>query len=188
MSEYRFTDGNLIVLYAVHRGKASDGSDGLPDYIKERVKLGLETYDTVMKSRPDKHKTMVMIVGEQGPAEKVKQALIEGGVKPDIIAIDTELKNMAQTISRVADMIKSKPNPPFIYFIGSVWLHDIFNSTVISKLKGYRIQFYGALDHRPVDEVEREKALDAPKKGMEYYKQQAKNKAVDVLLNIIFPE
>ncbi|MEW6603866.1 MAG: hypothetical protein AB1351_04155 [Thermoproteota archaeon] len=106
----------------------------------------------------------------------------------DIIAIDTDSKNMAQTISRVADMIKSKPNPPFIYFIGSVWLHDIFNSTVISKLKGYKVQFYGALDHRPVDEVEREKALDAPKKGMEYYKQQAKNKAVDALLNIIFPE
>ncbi|HEX7031908.1 MAG TPA: hypothetical protein VF172_02800 [Nitrososphaera sp.] len=188
MSEYRFTDGNLIILYAVHRGKASDGSDGLPDYIKERVKLGLETYDRVMKSRPDSHKTMVIIVGEQGPAEKVKQALIQGGVNPDIIAIDTDSQNMAQTISRVADMIRSKPNPPFIYFIGSVWLQDIFNSTVISKLKGYRTQFYGALDHRPVDEVEKEKALDAPKKGMEYYKQQAKNKAVDVLLNIIFPE
>jgi hypothetical protein len=186
MSEYRFTDGNLIVLYAVHRGRSSDG--GLPDYIQERVKLGLETHGTVMKSRPDKHKTMVMVVGESGPAEKVKEALIQGGVKPDIIAIDTDSKNMAQTISRVADMIKSKPNPPFIYFIGSVWLHDIFASTAVSKLKGYKAQFYGALDHRPVDEVEHEKSLDAPKKGMEYYKQQAKNKAVDTLLNIIFPD
>ncbi|MEW6603867.1 MAG: hypothetical protein AB1351_04160 [Thermoproteota archaeon] len=66
MSEYRFTDGNLIILYAVHRGKSSDG--GLPDYIQERVKLGLETHNTVMKSRPDRHKTMVMIVGEPGAA------------------------------------------------------------------------------------------------------------------------
>lgn len=186
MSEYRFTDGNLIVLYAVYRGRSSDG--GLPDYIQERVKLGIETYGTVMKSRPDKHKTMVMVVGEAEPAEKVKEALIQGGVKPDIIAIDTDSKNMAQTISRVADMIKSKPNPPFIYFIGSVWLHDIFTSTAVSKLKGYKAQFYGALDHRPVDEVEHEKSLDAPKKGMEYYKQQVKNKAVDTLLNIIFPD
>jgi hypothetical protein len=186
MSEYRFTDGNLIVLYAIHRGRAAD--DGLPDYIIERVKVGLETYGMVMRSKADHHKTMVIIVGEPGPAEKVKEALVQGGVTQDIIAIDTDSQNMGQTIDRVAEMIKSKPNPPFIYFIGSVWLHDIFDSTVMSKLKGFRIQFYGALDHRPVDEVEREKALDVPKKGVEYYKQQAKNKAVDMLLNIIFPD
>jgi hypothetical protein len=186
MSEYRFTDGNLIVLYAVHKGRSADG--GLPDYILERVKVGLETHDMVMRSKADHHKTMVMIVGEPGPAEKVKEALVQGGVKHDIIAIDTDSYNMAQTIDRIADMIKSKPNPPFIYFIGSVWLHDTFDSTVLSKLKGYRVQFYGALDHRPVDEVEREKTLDVPKKGMEYYKQRAKNKAVDVLLNVIFPD
>ncbi|HEU4606226.1 MAG TPA: hypothetical protein VFS46_08325 [Nitrososphaera sp.] len=186
MSEYRFTDGNLIVLYAVHKGKSADG--GLPDYVLERVKLGLDTHGMVMRSRPDKHKTMVMIVGESGPTEKVKEALVQGGVSKDIIAIDTDSGNMAQTIDRVAEMIKSKPNPPFVYFIGSVWLHDIFNSTVLSKMKGYRIQFYGALDHRPVGEVESEKALDAPKKGVEYYKQRAKNKAVDAVLNIIFPD
>jgi hypothetical protein len=186
MSEYRFTDGNLIVLYAVHRGRAAGG--GLPDYILERVKVGLETYGIVMRSKADHHKTMVIIVGDQGPAEKVKDALVQGGVNKDIIAIDTDSQNIAQTIDRVAEMIKSKPNPPFVYFIGSVWLHDTFNSIVLSKLKGYRTQFYGALDHRPVDEVEREKALDAPKKGMEYYKQRAKNKAVDVLLNVIFPD
>ncbi len=189
-SEYRFTDGNLIVLYAIHKGKsaaAQDGS-GLPDYIMERVKLGLETYWMVMRSKPDKHKTMVMIVGESGPAEKVKKELVQGGANPDIIAIETDSQNMSQTFDRIYNMIKVKPNPPFVYFIGSVWLHNIFNSIALSKMKGYRVQFYGALDHRPVDEVEKEKALDAPKKGAEFYKQQAKNKAVDMLLNLIFPD
>src|ERR671923_238117 len=187
MSEYRFTDGNLILLYAVHRGRsAADG--GLPDYILERVRLGIETYGIVMRSKPDRHKTMVMIVGEQGPAEKGKQMMVQGGVDEKIIAIDSDSQNMAQTIDRIYGMVKSKPNPPFIYFVGSVWLHDIFNSTVVSKLNGYKVQFYGALDHRPVDEVEHEKTLDVPKRGVEYYKQQAKNKAVDVLLNIIFPD
>jgi hypothetical protein len=186
MSEHRFTDGNLIVLYAIHKGRSADGR--LPDYIMERIKVGLETYAMVMRSKADKHKTMVMIVGEPRPAEKVREALVQGGVKQEIAAIDSDSQNMAQTIDRIAGMIKSKPNPPFVYFIGSVWLHDIFDSTVVSKLKGYRIQFYGALDHRPVDEVEREKALDVPKKGVEYYKQQAKNRAVDVLLNMIFPD
>ncbi len=186
MSEYRFTDGNLLIVYAIHKGKSAANSD-LPDYIKERIKVGLETYAMIMRSRPDKHKTMVIVVGDPGPAEKVKEELVNGGIRDDIIAIDTDSRNMAQTISRIADLIKSKPNPPFIYFIGSVWLHDIFKSTVVAKLKGCRVQFYGALDHRPVDEVEREKALDVPKKSIENYKQQAKNKAVEMLLDIIFP-
>ena len=188
MSEYhRFTDGNLLVLYTIHRGKP-ESSDELPDYIKERVKLGLETYYMIMKSRPDKHKTMVMIIGAQGAAAKVKDELVKGGISNEIIAIDTDSQNMAHTIGRMAEMIKTKPNPPFIYFVGSVWLHDIFKATVAGRLKGYRVQFYGALDHRSVDEVEREKALDVPKKTMENYKQQTKNKAADILLNIIFPD
>jgi hypothetical protein len=187
MSEYKFTDGNLLVLYAIHRGK-SESDDELPNYIKERVKLGLETYAMIMKSRPDKHKTMVMIIGEPGAAAKVKDELVKGGISNEIIAIDTDSQNMTQTISRVDQMIKTKPNPPFVYFIGSVWLHDIFKSTVTGQLKRCKVQFYGALDHRPVDEVEREKSLDNPKKTIENYKQQAKNKAVDVLLNVIFPD
>ena len=188
MSEHRFTDGNLLVLYAIHNSKKVAAGGDLPDYIKERIKVGLETYGMIMKSRPDKHKTMVMIVGARVPAEKVKEELVKGGIRDEIIAIDTDSQNMAQTISRMADMIRSKPNPPFIYFIGSVWLHDIFKSTIVGRLKGYKVQFYGALDHRPVDEVEREKTLDVPKKSMENYKQQAKNKAVDMLLDIVFPD
>jgi hypothetical protein len=187
MSEYRFTDGNLLVLYVIHRGKPETKGE-LPDYVKERIKVGLETYGMILKSRPDKHKMMVMIVGDLGVAGKVKDELVKGGISSEITAIDTDSQNMAQTIGRIADMIKAKPNPPFIYFIGSVWLHDIFKATVAGRLKGYKVQFYGALDHRPVDEVEREKALDVPKKTMENYKQQAKNKAVDMLLNIIFPD
>ncbi len=186
MSEYRFTDGSLIVLYAVHKGGSTEG--GLPDYVQERVKVCLETHGMVMHSRPDRHKTMVMIVGDPASAEKAKKALVSGGVEEKIIAIDSDSENMAQTFDRIISLVQRKSNPPFIYFIGSVWLHDVFDSTIISKMKGYRVQFYGALDHRPVAEVEHEKSLDVPKKGMEYYKQKAKNKAVDLLLNVIFPD
>ena len=188
MSEYRFSDGNLLVLYAIYRGKPLDGSNSLPDYVQERVKVGLETYDMIMKSRPDRHKTMVMIVGEPGPSEMIKEILIKRGVKPEIIAIDSESKNIGQTVDYIHSMISKKPNPPFIYFVTSVWLHDTYNTTVISKMKDIRTQFYGALDHRPVHEVEQEKMYDAPKKGSEYYKRKLTNKAVDIVLNIIFPD
>lgn len=186
MSEYRFTDGNLLVMYAVHRGKSADG--GLPDYIEERVKLALETYGMIMKSRPDRNKTMVLVVGDQGPAEKVKEELVKGGVKPEIVAIDTSSHGIAQTLGYIYDMVSKKPNPPFIYFIASVWLHETFNASVVSIMKNIRVQFYGALDHRPVHEVEAEKATDAPRKGKEYYKRKITNKAVDTVLNIIFPD
>lgn len=186
-SEYRFTDGNLLVLYAVHRGRAAD-ENSLPDYVQERLKLALETYHTIMKSRPDKHKTMVLIVGEQRPSEKIRDELIKVGVRQDIIAIESGPRNIAQTLQYIYEMVSKKPNPPFIYFIASVWLHETFNATVVSIMKDVRVQFYGALDHRPVHEVEAEKATDLPKKGKEYYKRKLTNKAVDTVLNIIFPD
>lgn len=186
MSEYRFTDGNLLVLYAIHKGRTQDGS--LPAYIQERINLALETYNIIARSRPDSHKTMVMIVGDAQPSEKVKDALVKGGVRSDIIAIDTDSKNVSDTLDGIYSMVSKKPNPPFIYFIASVWLHDTFNASVISSMKNIRTQFYGALDHRPVHEVDAEKAIDAPKKGREYYKRKIMNKTVDTLLNIIFPD
>jgi hypothetical protein len=39
-----------------------------------------------------------------------------------------------------------------------------------------------------VEEVEKEKALDVPRKGIEHYKKRSKDKAIDILLNYIFPE
>ncbi|HET9774901.1 MAG TPA: hypothetical protein VFP25_07950, partial [Nitrososphaeraceae archaeon] len=68
------------------------------------------------------------------------------------------------------------------------WMKDVFDSIVKSNFQQYRIQFEGALDHRPVEEVEKEKSLEKPKKGTEYFKGKMKNKALDMLLNYIFPE
>jgi hypothetical protein len=186
MSDYHFTDGNLIVLYCIYRGKLGDGI--LPDYVKERVKVCLETFSIIIRSKPDKHKTMIIVVADRKSAQDVKGELIKGGVDERIIGIDTTSKSVSETFNHIVYMIKSKTNPPHIYFVGSVWLRDIYDSQVVSKLKGYKIQFEGALDHRAVEEVEKEKAMDIPKKGIEYYKRKAKDKAVDMLLDYIFPE
>jgi hypothetical protein len=118
----------------------------------------------------------------------VKEALLKGGVDEKIIVIDSGPKTIAQTFDRVLDILKTRVNPPHVYFVGSVWLRDIYDSVVISKLKGYRIQFDGALDHRPVHEVEKERGFETPRKNSEYYKKKAKSKALDMLLNYIFPE
>ena len=186
MSEYRFTDGNLIILYAIHRGKSMDGI--LPDYIKERVKVCIDAFRIIMQSKPDKHKTAIVVVANEKSAENIRRDLVNGGIEKKLIAIDYISENVDQNFDHVVDAIKTKVNPPHIYFIGSVWLRDVYDSVVASKLKGYRVQFEGALDHRPVDEVEKEKALDIPKKSIGHYKRKAKDKAIDILLNYIFPE
>ena len=186
MSEFRFTDGNLIVLY----GLSARGADenGLRDHVKERVKVGLETYSAVIRSKPDGNKTMFIVVADPATGELVKKSLIGGGVPSDIIAVDSDSADTPQIIDSIREMIKSKPNPPFIYFVGPYWLQDVYRSTAQSHLKDYKSQFYGAIDHRPYPELEEEKSRDAPKKGGDYYKQKLKNKAVDVLLNVIFPD
>ena len=186
MSEFRFTDGNLIILYGINREKSSNGE--LPDHIKERVKVCLGTFKIIMKSKPDKQRTLIIVVANEKYGKLIKEELVKGGVEEKIIAIDSSSETVAQTFNRVINMIKTRINPPHIYFIGSVWLKDIYDSTVVSKLKGYKVQFEGALDHRPVEEVEKEKALDVPRKGIGHYKKKSKDKAIDILLNYIFPE
>jgi hypothetical protein len=187
MSGHRFTEGNLIILYAIYRGRSADGRS-LPDYMLERIKVCMDTLRIITRSKPDKHKTTIYVVVNPESAEVVKEALLKGGVDEKIIVIDSGPKTIAQTFDRVLDILKTRVNPPHVYFVGSVWLRDIYDSVVISKLKGYRIQFDGALDHRPVHEVEKERGFETPRKNSEYYKKKAKSKALDMLLNYIFPE
>jgi hypothetical protein len=182
----RFTDGNLIILYAIHRSISKDGS--LPDYINERAKVCINTFRIIMQSKPDNYKTMIIVVANMIYAESIKDKLIQAGIDDKIIAIDCISENVAQAFDNVLNVIKIKINPPHIYFVGSIWLRDICEATAISKLKGYKVQFESALDNRPVEEVEKEKALDIPKKGIEHYKRKAKDKTIDMLLNYIFRE
>lgn len=187
MSEYRFTEGNLIILYAIYRGRSADGRS-LPDYMLERVKVCMDTLRIITRSKPDKHKTTIYVIANVESAELVKEALLKWGVDEKIVVIDSGPKNIGQTFDRVLDILKTRVNPPHVYFVGSDWLRDIYDSIVVSKLKGYRIQFDGALDHRPVHEVEKERGFETPRKNSEYYKKKAKSKALDMLLNYIFPE
>src|SRR5215475_12063815 len=162
LSEYRFTDGNLIVLYAIHRAKPRSEKT-IPEYIKERIKLCFDIYKSIMASKPDRHKTMILIVASGKYLDDVKNALLRFGIDEKIIAMDSLPRNVTQCFDRVINIIKSRRNPPYVYFIGSFWLRDIYDSVVSSKMKGFRVQFEGASDHRPIDEVDKEKALDAPK-------------------------
>lgn len=180
-----FTDGNLIILYAIHK----NSSLKLPPHILERIEHCTRLYQIILKSKPDSHKTIILVIAESHYSELIKKELIDRQVNEEIIVIDSDSKKVSHTFDSLKELLKQKMNPPHVYFVASVWLKDIFDSIVkTQQFKEYKIQFEGALDHRPVMEVEHDKSLEIPKKGKEHFNQAIKNKALDVLLNYIFPE
>ncbi len=213
MSDTAFTYGNIILLYCIFdKDKKSasllstsspspkedkeDKEDkglnrdliNIPDYIIGRVNLCIETFNVIMNSKPDKHYTSIVIISKNDHTKEIKQKLIAGGISEQYLEYDSSSKNIESAFNRVLNQITKLTNPPCIYFIGSVWQKDIFDSMVVSKFKGYKVLFEGALDNRPFDVVQKEKRLEEPKKGSEYYKRKITNKSIDALLNYIFPK
>lgn len=188
MSEYRFTHGNLVILYAIHRQTYLVGQNRIPDHVNERIKSCLNIQKIIEQSKPDGRKTVIWVVSGQHDGDYLLKRLGDAGIDEKTIAMDYLSKNVSECFDRVMTSVSDRTNPPYLYFIGSVWHKEIYDSVVLSKLKGYRIQFEGALDHRPVKEVEEEKSLDAPRKGLEYYKRKTMDKAIDIVLNRMFPE
>ena len=185
LSEMHFTDGNLIILYAIHK----NFSLTLPPHILERIEQCARLYQVILKSKPDSHKTIILVIAESHYSELIKKELINRYVNEEIIIIDSQSKRLSHAFDNVKKLLKQKVNPPYVYFVASVWQKDAFDSLVnTQQFKGYKIQFEGALDHRPVTEVEHDKSLEIPRKGKEHVKQAIKNKALDALLNYIFPE
>lgn len=179
------TDGNLIVLFGVHiRSEA----ESVPGYVRERVRVCVDLYRIVTTSKPDRNNILVLVVADTNTALGMKAMLIDGGIKEDLIIIAESPKTIEQTFDFVLKFIKKRLNPPYMYFVGSVWQKDIYESAILSKMKDYQIRFEGAADHRPVHVVAREKALNTTTKGIGYYKDKLKNKAVDMVINQIFPE
>ena len=187
MSEEKFTEGNLIMLYANERTKNSEAQN-LPIHILERVKTCINTIKLIKSSKPDKNETSVVIISTLDLGKLARDVLIQEGINEDAIRIDSSPKNISEMFDLATRMIKPRPNPPHIYFICPFWLRDIYDSLVESKLKGYRVQFDGAPDDRSIQVVEQEKILETPRKNSKNYKERAKSKAVDMLLNYMFHE
>jgi hypothetical protein len=160
----------------------------IPDYIIGRINLCVETFNIIMNSKPDKLQTSIVIVSDNNYAKPIKEKLISGGVSERYIEYDFTSKSVESVFNSILTKIKKLANPPCIYFIGSVWQKDLFNSIVASKLEDYVVFFEGALDNRPYEIVQQDKLIEEPKKGTAYYKGKMTNKAIDILLNYIFPK
>jgi hypothetical protein len=186
MSQPHFTDGNLIILFGVHT--QSEAAETVPSHVEERVKACINLYHIVMTSKPDRNNTEILVVADVKTGLAIKGILLEGGVKEELILLNESTHTVAQSLDYVLKFISNRANPPYMYFVGSIWHKEIYESVILSKLKDYQIRFEGAPDHRPVDVVAKERALYIPTKGKGYYKNILKHKAADMLINYIFPD
>lgn len=198
MSDNAFTYGNLILLYCNFNrdrhpnGEIDDEStngnvdDSLPGFIMGRIELCIQTFNIIMKSKPDKFNTSIILISKNEYAGVITDHLIAAGISEQYIENDNNSKTVESVIHNVLFKVTSLTNPPTIYFIGSVWQKEVFDSIVDSKLKKFKVHFQGALDHRPYDVIQKDKLTEEPKKGSNYYKHKLTNKAIDTLLNYIF--
>lgn len=200
LSDTAFTYGNLILLYCKFNTEnlpEKDGEDGdqdpkvsydsLPDFVKARIALCIQTFDIIMKSKPDKFNTTVVLVAKNDFSPVIRDRLITEGISAQYIEQDNNSNSIESVINNLVNRISSLDNPPTIYFVGSVWQKEVFDSIAVSKFsQRLKVLFEGALDHRPYEYIQRDKLIEEPKKGTTYYKHKLTNKAIDTLLNYIF--
>lgn len=199
LSDNAFTYGNLILLYSNFNyenvGPKPDSFRpsgqltyiDLPDFVKARITLCINTFDIIMKSKPDKFHTKVILIADSQFSQIIVNYLNQNGVSSQYIEQDNTSKSIESVLNNLNARINTLNNPPAIYFVGSVWQKEVFDSIIVSNFKGkLKVVFEGALDHRPYDLIQMDKLTEEPKKGSNYYKQKVKNKAIDSLLNYIF--
>jgi hypothetical protein len=168
--------------------RLTNDSFNIPDYILGRINLCIETFNIIMSSKPDKLQTSIVIVSDNNYTKQIEEKLISAGVSERYIGYDSTSQSVDSAFNNILTRIEKLTNPPCIYFIGSVWQKDLVTSIVTSKLKDYKVFFEGALDNRPYEIVQKDKLVEVPKKGTAYYKSKMTNKAIDMLLNYIFPK
>jgi hypothetical protein len=72
MSETHFTEGNLIILYSIHKNSSLQ----LPNHILERIEHCNRLYQIILKSKPDSNKTIILVVAEPHYSGLIKKELI----------------------------------------------------------------------------------------------------------------
>ena len=188
MRKVRFPEGNLIILYANYTGTNREKDTQIPKLIYERIVSCVHVYHRILNSKPDGARTEIFIVSAQkNLGNSIKQILVERESIESGVAIISDYGTLTGALDSVFNKLKERKNPPTIYVVTSHWQREIYDNITI-KFKDLKVHFDGVLDPRSTKEIEEEKDKEIPSKGFAFYKEKAKNKAVDLLLNRIFPD
>ena len=93
-----------------------------------------------------------------------------------MIVVEGSYNNIGHLFSVLMDEIKKRPNPPVIYFVSSYQQKNIFDKAT-ALYNGYKIQFEGAFDKRPIDDIEEDAKREKLSKKIHQY--QGKRKKQD---------
>lgn len=187
MTVPKFPEGNVLLLYANNRGTIRNEKIQIPEHIANRIKVCRSVYDRILKSKPDGLETEIYVISTNADlANNIKQELSAKPLNEARITIVPE-STLTSAMNNTLKRLRKRTNIPIIYLITSHWQREICNNISL-KFKEFKIHFEGALDHRPIGEIDAEKGIEIPSKGLEFYKEKAKNKAVDLLLNRMFPD
>lgn len=185
MTVPRFSEGNIILLYANHRGNITD--EKLPEYIVNRIIVCKNLYDRILISKPDGFKIEIYVISTNASlANSIKDELNVKSLNEDVITIISE-PTLTDAMDNILKSLRKRTNIPTLYLVTSHWQREIYNN-ILLKFKEFKIHFEGALDHRALAEIDMEKEIEIPSKGLAFYKAKAKNRAVDLLLNHMFPD
>ena len=189
MTKVRFPEGNLIILYANSTGSNREKDTQIPKHIYERIVSCVHVYHRILNSKPDGARTEIFIVSAQkNLGNSIKQIIVEKeSIDKSGVAVISDYSTLAGALNSVLNKLKERKNPPTIYVVTSHWQREIYDYISI-KFKELKVHFDGVLDPRTMKEIEEEKDKEIPSKGFAFYKEKAKNKAVDLLLNRIFPD
>ena len=185
MSVNRFVSGNVIVLYC--NFVKLESKEQLPQHIIERIAVCTRIYERIMKSKPDKSDTIIKVAADRDVGNIVKHNLLNNSIDESMIVVASSYNNIGHLFSVMMDEIKKRPNPPVIYFVSSYQQKNIFDKAT-APYRDYKIQFEGAFDKRPIDDIEEDAKREKLSKKFTNIKEKGKNKMVDMLLNYIFPE
>ena len=162
MSENRFVSGNVIVLYC--NFVKLESKEHLPQHIIERIAVCTRIYERIMKSKPDKSDTIIKVAADRDVGYIVKNNLLNNGIDESMIAVEGSYNNIGHLFSVLMAEIKKRPNPPMIYFVSSYQQKNIFDKAT-ALYNGYKIQFEGAFDKRPIDDIEEDAKREKPVKN-----------------------
>jgi hypothetical protein len=189
MTNIRFPEGNLIILYANSERTYREKDIQVPEHIYDRIISCVHVYRRILNSKPDRAQTEILVVtAQKNLGDGIKQILFaKESIDKSAVKIISNKSTLAAALESVLDKMKERKNPPTTYVVTSHWQREIYDNISI-RFKELKVHFEGVLDRRPMLEIDGERDKEMPSKGFEFYKEKTKNKAVDFLLNRMFPD
>ncbi|GEM_PF-1134090 len=158
-------DRHLIVTYCRFGGdnvsnvSSDDYLKIFPQHVLNRVNKAKETFVRLAESHADDEFMKVLLFGQQAVVG-LRNYAASLGLPEERIELDANCKDITEMVKKVWNRIRTKPNPPRVYFMLSTWQWVFIEQLLALKDERFKFYFEGAFDGRASEEVELDKKLE----------------------------